>query len=125
MCDLLVLLDGKSFYNRKELILSLGLQRSDINDEEIYSKREDQNDLFACFTKDINDCISEEDMSAVPYKISGVCHLTFYPPDMIEQLLYSIIQFNSELFVVGDHNDILNICDYKKNIKRKKTYPYT
>lgn len=64
-------------------------------------------------------------MSAVPYKISGVCHLTFYPPDMIEQLLYSIIQFNSELFVVGDHNNILNICDYKKIIKRKKTNPYT
>lgn len=125
MCDLFVSLDGKSFYNRKELILSLGLQRSDINDEEIYSKREDQNDLFACFTKDINDCISEEDMSAVPYKISEVCHLSFYPPDMTEQLLYSVIQFNSDLFVVGDHNNILNICDYKKIIKRKKTYPYT
>lgn len=125
MCDLFVLLDGKSYYNRNELILSLGLQHTDIDDEEIYSKREDKSDLFACFTKDIDDFISEVETSAVPYKISGVCHLTFYPPDMTEQLLYSVIQFNDDLFVVGDHNDILNICDYKKIIKRKKTYPYT
>lgn len=125
MCDLFILLDGKSYYNRNELILGLGLQHSDIDDEEIYSKREGQNDLLACFTKDIDDCISEEDTSAVPYIISGICHLTFYPSDMIDQLLYSIIQFNDDLFVVGDHNDILNICDYKKIIKRKKTYPYT
>lgn len=122
MLDLIILLDGKSYYNRKELISCLELQQSN-NSEELYSKRDNKRDLLAHFTKDLGDYLEED--TTIPYNVSGVCHFTFYPFEIINELISAIISFNSELFVDDDHGNILNICDYKKLAAKKKVYPFT
>jgi len=125
MFDLIILLDGKSYFKRSELISSLKLQHSDNHpEEELYSKGDNKNCLLAYFTKDLND-YSDDDYAVIPYKVSGVCHLTFYPFELINEILYSIAQFNSELFVDDDHGNILGVCDYKILAEKKKVYPYT
>ena len=45
--------------------------------------------------------------------------------EIINELLSAIISFNSELFVDDDHDNILNICDYKKMAAKKEVYPFT
>ncbi len=122
MLDLIILLDGKSYYNREELISCLELQQSN-NGEELYSNRDSKRSLIAHFTKDLGDYLEEE--ITLPYNVCGVCHLTFSPFEIINELLSAIISFNSELFVDDDHGNILNICDYKNLVAKKKVYPFT
>lgn len=122
MLDLIILLDGKSYYNRKELISCLELQQSN-NGEELYSNRDSKRSLIAHFTKDLGDYLEEE--ITLPYNVCGVCHLTFSSFEIINELLSAIISFNSELFVDDDHGNILNICDYKNLVAKKKVYPFT
>ena len=122
MLDLIILLDGKSYYNRKELISCLELQQSN-NSEELYSNRDSKRSLIAHFTKDLGDYLEEE--ITVPYNVCGVCRLTFSSFEIINELLSAIISFNSELFVDDDHGNIVNICDYKNLVAKKKVYPFT
>lgn len=125
MFDLFVLFDGKSYYNRNELKESLDLTKcSDSNEEELYSKEEKDYHFIVDFTNDPNDYnYSEDELNKVPYKVAGFCHITFYPFDAIYDVLSAIIGFNDELFTDDDNGNIVNICEYKELVKKRKVYP--
>lgn len=132
MFDLIILLDGTSYYNRNKLMSCLGLQQQpDINGDEQYvkqyTKEQNKQFLIASITKGLSGySYDEEEIITVPYDISGVCHLIFYPfREVVNELLSAITDFNSELYVDDDHGNIVNICDYKILVKKKKVYPYT
>ncbi len=124
MFDLIILFDGKSYYNRNELTDLLGLSHHlDSSGEEIYSKGEKDNALIINFTDDLSD-YSEDEISKIPYKVSGLCYVTFYPFEAIYDILFNVIRFNDELFADDDHGNIINICEYKDLVKKKKVYPF-
>lgn len=128
MFDLIIPLDGRSYCDRKELMSYLGLQQKpDINGDERYTKGKinDKQFIIADLTKDLSGYFYGEE-TPIPYKISGVCHFTFYPfCEVINELLSAVINFNSDLFVDDDCDNIMNICDYKNLVKKEKVYPFT
>lgn len=124
MFDLFILFDSRSYYNRNELIINLGLlQQSNINGEERYSKNENEKYIIAEFTKNTGYYVENE--ITLPYNLFGECHLSFYPFEIIKELLSAIISFNSELFIDDDHDNILSVCDFKNLVEKRKVYPYT
>lgn len=127
MFNLIILLDGRSYYNRKELISYLGLQQQpDINGDELYTKEANGDQyILANVTKDLSGYFYEEEATPIPYEIAAVCHFTFYPfCEVINELLSAVISFNSDLFVDDDNDNIINICDYKNLVRKKKVYPF-
>lgn len=126
MFDLIILLDGKSYYNRNKIMSCLGLQQQpDINGNELYAKKDNEQHIIANIIKGVSGYFYEDEVT-IPYNISGVCHLSFYPfCEIINELLSAIIDFNSELYVDDDNGNIVNICDYKTLVKKEKVYPYT
>ncbi len=126
MYDLFVLFDGRSYYNRNELKKSLNLKEcSDSNEEELYFD-EGKKYFIVDFTNDPNDYnYSEDELNKIPYKVAGACHIAFYPFDAIYDVLPTIIDFNGELFIDDDNGNIVNICEYKELVKKKKVFPFT
>lgn len=127
MFDLIIILDGKSYYNRKELVSLLDLQRQpDINGDELYTRETNgKQHIIANVTKDLSEYFYEEE-ETLPYEIAGVCHFTFYPfLEPVNEILPAVIDFNSGLFVDDDNGNIINICEYKELVSKEKVYPFT
>lgn len=69
------------------------------------------------YDKSIANDYSKIELSSIPYVISDICDISFYPPEMLPLIVSKLVQYDNELFVDDDYNGIVNIVTFSKKIK--------
>lgn len=84
----------------------------------------DDNRLYAEFQgghffMDISDsgyAFSDDELAQIPYKVSCICDITYSFNNMTSYIIDSLTDYDNSLYVDDDHDNIMNICEYKKKL---------
>ncbi len=85
-------------------------------DEARYSKKLD-NDAryFFDYSKSSLE-YSVEELSQIPYKVSEICDISFYPPEILSSIVSALADCDKTIYIDDDHGTIANVTEYKKII---------
>lgn len=125
--NLIVFFHNGSFFHREKIKKLFGLKPviSDKNGTRYSGIFSGGRCYFDFADKNNLSDYSDEELAQIPYTVCDVCIITYYPFDIIYDLLDQLIEFDIGLYVDDDNDHIMNICDYREKLQKEEVYPFT
>lgn len=85
-------------------------------DEARYSRKCENGRYYFHYSKPTSVEYSAEELSQIPYEVSEICDITYYPPEMLKFIVSKLASYDPMLYIDDDHGRIMSINKYDKLI---------